>query len=236
MPTTPPYPVTMITSEKLLLLLTRDDGKPVSAFSQNTYGYAAANIADLVLAGRVTLDDAKDPRLTVVDRTPVGHPVLDAALARLVEKDGKKVSALVTDGKVAVQKEIVAGLAAAGVVDVEPGKLLGLVPEKRPVRDAAPERALRERLLTVIRGGTAGPDEATLLALLQSLDVAPKVLADEAEGLSKKQLKSRIEEVAATAHAGEAVGKGVSRAIMSMNIAILSATIVPVMLSSDGSS
>ncbi|WP_312718428.1 GPP34 family phosphoprotein [Mobilicoccus sp.] len=225
----------MITSEELMLLLTRDDGKPESAFTQNTWGYAAANIADLVIAERITLDEAKDPRLTVIDSSPTGHPALDAALARLERKDGAKVSSLVTDGKVAAQAEIVASLQQAGVIEVEAKRFLGLVPEKRPIRDAAPERALRERLGSVLRGTTATPREATLLAIVQSLDIAPKVFAEETGGMSKKEIKARIEEVATHDHAGETVSAAVARALQAMNTAIVVATIVPIVTSTSSS-
>jgi len=217
----------MIIAEELLLLLTRDDGRLESAFVQDAYGYASANLADLVLAGRVTLDDRKDPRVTVVDPTPIGHPALDAALARVSEKNGKKISGLVQDGKVAARDEIVRALAEAGVVGVEPKRLLGLVAEKHPVRDRAAERSLRERLRTVLHGATATPSEATLLAVLQGLDVARKVLAEESAGMTKRELKARIETISRTAHEGEVVGEAVTRAIQALNAAIVTAAIIP---------
>ncbi|GAB47239.1 GOLPH3/VPS74 family protein [Mobilicoccus pelagius] len=217
----------MIIAEELLLLLTRDDGRPESAFTQDTYGYAAANLADLVLAERITLDERKDPRVTVVDPTPVGHPALDAALARLTEKSGKKISGLVQDGKVAARDEVVRALADAGVVGVEPKRMLGLVAEKHPVRDTAAERALRERLRAVLHGATATPGEATLLAVLQGLGVVRKVLAEESSGMSRREVKARIETATTTAPEGEVVGEAVVRAIQSMNAAIVTAAIIP---------
>ena len=40
-------------------------------------------------------------------------------------------------------------------------------------------RRIRERMRTVLLGGTPTPGDAALLAILQGLDVAPKVLEDE---------------------------------------------------------
>ena len=169
--------------------------------------------------------------MTVLVPGPVGHPALDAAMVRLEQKDGKKLSSLVTDGKVAVEREVAAALSAAGVVDVEAKRALGLVPEKYPVRDPEPERRLRERLRVVLQGGTPTPADASLLSILQGLEVAPKVLEEEKGTLGKRDLKKRIEEVSTDVAAGEAVAK----AVAAMNTAIITAVVVPIVVSSGGS-
>ncbi|WP_040158450.1 GOLPH3/VPS74 family protein [Mobilicoccus massiliensis] len=225
----------MTISEDLFLLLTRDDGKPESAFTQASYGYAAANVVDLVLAERVRLSEDKDPRVSVVDASPTGHPALDAALARLGEKDGKKASQLISDGRVAAEDQIVDSLAQAGIIRVEEKRMLGLVPEKRPVLDPSPERALRGRLRAVLHGGSATPQEATVLSILQGLDLAAKVLADEWAGLSKREVKTRIKELAADIRMSEAMSKAVANAVASMNAAIISAVVVSTAVSGSGS-
>ncbi|GIM64512.1 hypothetical protein Pve01_94870 [Planomonospora venezuelensis] len=217
----------MLISEELFLLLRRDDGKPESAMAQRGYGLAAAVITDLVVAERITLSDDKDPRMTVLVPGPVGHPALDAAMARLEQRDGKKLSSLVTDGKVSREKEVAEALAAAGVIRVEEKRALGLVPERYPVVDPEPERRVRERLRTVLLGGTPTSADASLLAILQGLEIAPKVLEEEKGTLGKKELKQRIEEVSADAETGDAVAK----AVAAMNTAMMTAVIVPIVVS-----
>ncbi|NPD06614.1 GPP34 family phosphoprotein [Nocardioides sp. zg-1308] len=221
----------MLIAEELFLLLRRDDGKAESATAQNGYGLAAAVVTDLVLAERITLSDDKDPRMTVTAPHPTGHPVLDAALERLCDRDGKKLSSLVTDGRLAAVEPVALALRDAGVVDIEEKRALGLVPAKYPVRDPEPERRVRERLRTVLAGGTPQPADATLLAILQGLGIAAKVLEDEAGGLGRKELKARIEDVATHVQAGTAV----ARAVEAMNTAIMTAAIVPVIISTTGS-
>ncbi|SEC90725.1 Golgi phosphoprotein 3 (GPP34) [Nocardioides exalbidus] len=221
----------MLISESLFLLLRRDDGKAESAFAASTYGLAAAAITDLVLVQRVTLSDDKDPRMTVLDTGPTGHPALDASLARLQEKDGKKLSSLVTDGKVAVEEHVAAALAGQGVIRIEEKRALGLVPAKYPVINPEPERRVRDQLRTVLLGGTPEPADATLLAVLQGLGMAEKVLADEKGTLSKKELKARIEQVSEEVVAGDAVAQAVAQAIAAMNVAVMTAVIVPVITS-----
>jgi hypothetical protein len=213
----------MLIAEELFLLLRRDDGKPESASAQRGYGLAAAIVTDLVLAERITLSDDKDPRMTVLVPGPAGHPALDAAMARLGERDGKKLSSLVTDRKLAVEAEVAAALAAAGVIGIEEKRALGLVPVKYPVVDPEPERRTREQLRTVLQGGTPRPADATLLAILQGLGVAPKVLAEEKGTLGRRDLKRRIEEVSTDVEAGAAVAK----AVAAMNTAIMTAAIIP---------
>ena len=213
----------MLIAEELFLLLRRDDGKPESMSAQRGYGLAAAIVTDLVLAERITLSDDKDPRMTVLASGPVGHPALDAAMARLVERDGKKLSSLVTDRRLAVEAQVATALAAAGVIDIEEKRALGLVPAKYPVLDPEPERRTRQQLRTVLQGGTPRPADATLLAILQGLGVAAKVLAEEKGTLGRRDLKRRIEEVATDVKAGAAVAK----AVAAMNSAIMTAAIIP---------
>ena len=169
----------MLIVEELFLLLRRDDGRPASATAQRGYGLAAAVITDLALAERVALSDDKDPRLTVLVPGAVGHPALDAAMQRLEQRDGKKLSSLVTDRKVAVEREVAGVLAAAGVITVVEKRALGLVPEAYPVVNGEPERRLREQLRTVLMGGTPRTEDATLLTILQGLGIAKKVLDEE---------------------------------------------------------
>lgn len=213
----------MVIVEELFLLLRRDDGRAESATAQNGFGLAAAVVTDLVLAERITLSDDKDPRVGVLSPAATGHPALDAALARLVEKDGKRLSGLVADRRLAVEQQTAEALAAAGVVRIEEKRALGLVPARYPVLDTEPERRVRERLRTVLAGGTPQPADSTLLAVLQGLGIAGKVLAEEKGDLGRRDLKRRIEEVSTDVRAGAAV----ARAVQAMNTAIMTAAIVP---------
>lgn len=134
----------MLIVEEMFLLMRRDDGKAESDMARRFYGLLAAVLTDLALAQRISLSDDEDPRVTVP--APVGHPALDAAIARLQRREGAKLSTLMVDGKLAVEEPVARALAAAGVVDVEEKRALGLVPARYPVRDPEPERRARERL------------------------------------------------------------------------------------------
>ena len=164
--------------------------------------------------------------MRVIDATPTGSAVLDKVLSRIVEKNGKKLSSLVQDGKLNPEDQVVEALVDRGVVDVVPAKLLGLIAAKRPTLDPVPEREVRERLRAVLVGGRPSGSDATLLAILQGLGVAKKVLEDESEGMSAKELKRRVEEASSEV----AVGVAIKRAIESLNTAILAAVVVPTII------
>ena len=220
----PPSVAGMLIAEELFLLLRRDDGTPEAWSAQRGHGIAAAVITDLVLAGHVMLSDDKDPRVSVLRPGPVGHPALDAAMARLEACEGKKLSSLVTDRQVAVEQQVAAALTADGIVRTEETRVLGLVPAKYPVLDPGPERRVREHLRAALAGSTPRTEDATLLAILQALGVAPKVLAQEKGTLGRRDLEQRIKEISAEVEAGDAV----SRAVATMNSAI------PVVISDGG--
>lgn len=207
----------MLTAEQLFLLLRRDDGRAESAFAQDSYALTGAVLADLLAAGHITLSDDKDPRVSVAAPGAVGHPVLEASLERLRAKEGKKLSSLVTDGKLNPQDRVAESLAAAGVITIQPKRALGLVPARYPVLDPWPEQALRERLQAVLAGATPQPSEATLLSLLKGVGVVGKVLKKEKGTLGGRELNRRIDEVAADS----VVGKAVAKAIEAMEAAVV---------------
>ncbi|MBE9373042.1 GPP34 family phosphoprotein [Saccharopolyspora sp. HNM0983] len=213
----------MLITEELFLLLRRDDGKPESALAQNGYGLAGAVVSDLVLAEQVAVSDDEDPRLSAVPDAHAEHPVLAAALDRLRERDGTKLSSLVADRKLNPEQDVVRSLTEAGMIRVEEKRALGFVPEKYPTVDAEPERALRERLRAVLAGGTPQPADGVLLSILQGIDLVARVLDEEKGELGKKDLKRRIAEVSEESVAGHAVAK----AVRSVNTAIMSAVIIP---------
>lgn len=229
----------MLIAEELLLLLTTDEGKAAGWGVYTGYGLAAAAITDLIVAERITLNDDKDPRVSVQSAEPTGYRVLDPVLERIVDKTGdrakgRKLSSFVQDGKLDPTAQVVSSLAEAGIIAVEPKRLLGLVPERRPTVDAGPELRIRDRLCSVLAGQSASVSvqDAALLSILQGLGVAHKVLEAERAGMSKGQLKSRINQIAADLPAGDAV----ARCVQTMNMVIISAAILPAITTSSAGS
>ncbi|RYG76182.1 GPP34 family phosphoprotein [Yimella sp. RIT 621] len=219
----------MPTTDQLFMLLTKDDGKIEGMGAQRGYGLVGAMLSDLIRAGKIDVTKEKQPRLTMVDGSPTGDPVVDHGLARIADKhNGKKLSSLISDRKLNPESLVVQRLAANGVVEVVEKKALGFVPERYPVLNPQPEQETRTRLAAVLSGSAAATSQdATLLSILQGLDVAHKVLEQESGGLGKRDLKARIEQVAA----GDPGGDAVSRAIQALNTAMMTAVIIPVVVS-----
>lgn len=223
----------MIIADELYLLLTKDDGKPEQAYAQNEYGLAAAVLTDLIAQQRIVLDGpAKKAKVRVVSDAPTGHPALDAALARVQDKEGKSFKSYLTDGKVAQEEAIAQSLVDQGVLEWGEKGFLGMGKRRTPVRNPAPEQQIRRRLAAVL-AGAAQPTivDASVLAILQGMDVAHKVLSDEAGGLSKKELKARIQQIAENLPAGDAV----AAAIQDLNVIMLTAVIIPVVVTGGSS-
>ena len=218
----------MLITEELFLLLTRDDGKNESSGTYVAYGLAGAVLADLILAGRLSLDDAKDPRMTVVSGPAPGHPVLDLGLEALEGRDGKRLSSMITGGRIKAEQVVGRSLEAAGVVTIEEKRLLGISRFRYPVADPGPEEQVRARLDSVLRGQRPADErDVAVLAILRGLDCAPKILGDGAGGLSRRELDRRIEELAAS----DPTGTAVHRSVQSMAAALSTAAIIPVITS-----
>ncbi len=217
----------MLITEELLLLLTKPEGKAENWGMYASYGMAAAVVTDLIVAERVTLSQDKDPRVGILSPQPTGNPILDPALARLGEKSGKKLSGLIMDRKLDPTKNVVEALTKAGIIAVEPKRMLGLIPEKRPTLNPMPEQRVRDRLRSVLAGSTPTIADAALLSILQGLDVAHKILQSEAGGLTKRELKQRIKAVSAAMPAGNAV----ERCVQMMTMVIVTAAIMPAITS-----
>ena len=210
----------MLTCEELFLLLTKDSGKPESRMAHSSYGLTGALLTDLLLAGRISLTEERNPRIYIVNSEPTGHPVLDQALEILPAKDGKRFSSLVCWSKLNPTRHIAESLAAAGVVRIHTGGLFGSLNPSYPTLDPLPERQLRARIDAALRGvQPPTASDVALLSILQALSVAPTVLPQQETGLSRRDLKRRIKELA-----GESpVGRAVQRAVEAVTMAIIAA-------------
>lgn len=218
----------MLIVEELHLLLLRPDGRvEPSAGGYRPYGEIAAVIVDLVLHGRVRIGEGRNPAVDVLSTEPTGHPVLDAALARLAPLSGKKLQSLVVRSKLDPLDDVVASLIAQGVLAHGERGFFGWGAERTPESDPGPEMLLRSRLAGVIAGSVA-PTQAdlTLLAILQGLNAAHPLMRPEVGDLSAGKLKKRIEELAESSPAGDAVAGAVTSAIMVVMMAAMTPVIV----------
>jgi len=191
--------------EELFLLLTGDSGGREGFGTQRGIGMAAAVVIDLVAAGRVTVEEGKGHRLRVTDPAPIGDPVLDAALQRILERDGTPLATLVRDRKLNPESAVGARLAEGGVLDVHEARLGGLVPAKYPTVDPEPERALRARLSAALTGGPVTERDLTILSVVLALGVHARVLGRDLPGWSARDIRTRIHQLGSDTAFGDAV-------------------------------
>lgn len=209
-----------------VLLLALDDEKGTIHFGA-TWQQAAAGamIAELLLAGRIRASDDKKPRLEVVDPTPLGDPVLDAALETMAAAGKPKrgtawVQKLGNQGK--LKQRIADELVRKGVLRAEEGKILWVFNTTHfPQRDGRPEKDVIARLKRAIFTSTTevSPRTVVLVALADAAGLLPKVL-------DRSQLKERKERIK-TLTAGQATGKMTREAIEAMRAAVMVCCIIP---------
>ncbi|MEU9836033.1 GPP34 family phosphoprotein [Streptosporangium sp. NPDC048047] len=204
--------MTTIAEEVLLLALSEREGAQLVGSTDLDIALGGALLAELAAGGRVSLDDKK---VTVLDPTPLGDEEADAALARIAaENRSHKPDGWVyklRSGK--LRERLLTRLAERGVLDEERSKILGIFPRTRhPERDPSAERAVRDRVLSVLDG--AAPDERTaaLIAVLHAAKIDRKAFPDVD--------RRRFKEIARDHWVGDAV----SKTIDSVNIAVMTAT------------
>lgn len=217
----------MILAEEILLLLTDDaTGKSVVDSARLDLVLAGALLLDLAVAGRVDVagpgEQVKAGRLVVRDARPVGDPVLDAALSRIVAAGPKKPENVLPSLKKDLRPALYSRLSQAGILRFEEGRVLGIFPSRRwPAADSAYERQVLAGLRDVLIVGRAPTErEAGVIALLHAVDQVPKVLGT-AE-VSARELRRRAKVAVSTGLADTAVLK----AVQAMNAAVMTAVLV----------
>ena len=214
--------------EEILLLALDDDKGSVATGSMWQQAAAGAVVAELMLSGRVRATDEKEPKLEVIDRTPLGDPLIDEFLAEMVAaKKAKKGSDWVQElgGRGDLEKRIAAGLVRKGVLKEEHGKVLWIFDvTKYPERDGRAEKAVRERLKHAIFTASNDVDARTivLVALTDAAGILPVIF----DGKRLKERKKRIEAITD----GSAAGGMAREAVQAVEMALMVAVFMPLMI------
>ncbi|MBC6457161.1 GOLPH3/VPS74 family protein [Actinomadura sp. HBU206391] len=204
----------------VLLSLREENGKPLIGSTEAVTAVAGALLTDLVIAGRLGIDD--DDRITCTDPSPTGDPELDAALSRIAEEKKQRkakwwVSKLRSES---LRKRLTGRLAERGILREERGRVLGVFPTTRyPEQDPVPEQQIRADLRSAIDGARPNAHTACLFALIHACKLDRKIFPDVAKSL----LKQRAQEMAEGEWAGAAVRKVISE-VHAATTAVLVAT------------
>ena len=138
----------MLLAEDLLLLLTDDaTGKLLLPAEQVDIALGGANLLELTLLERVSLDDEK--HVVVLDPSSTGDLVLDGALRVIGARQGRKPKAVVEPLGENLRTVLYARLVAEGVLRAQEKKVLGILPVHRwPTARAEHEERIRAQLRT----------------------------------------------------------------------------------------
>jgi len=200
----------MLLAEDLLLLLTDDaTGKLLLPAEQVDIALGGANLLELTLLERVSLDDEK--HVVVLDPSSTGDPILDGALRVIGARQGRKPKAVVEPLGENLRTVLYARLVAEGVLRAQERKVLGILPVHRwPAARAEHEERMRAQLTQVLVQGTT-PDSRTaaLVSLLHALKSEHRILNPKKHGLTRKDLATRAEEVSPGDWASEAVQEAI---------------------------
>ena len=187
----------MLIVEELFLLLMDANGEPEVLGMPRTTALNAALLADLHLAGRIQLSEDKRPLVRVAYAGHGGGDVLGFGEEVLSKRNGRRLDDLIWWSRLDPEEAVVNSLVRAGVLRRDEERtLLGRSKVRLSKLDPTPERQLRERLASVFAGRTApSPADATILAILESVDVIVRLLHRESGASSRPELRARLAEV-----------------------------------------
>lgn len=187
---------------KLFLLSCHDEtGRPRVPPAHLELGLGGALLLDLVGRGRVAVDDG---HAVVVDRTPLGDPLLDSALAALADETRTRdlehwVRHLARRSRTAVEHRLV----SSGLLRVDDHRVLGLFPvhHARHTDDSLEHELIGRLQEAVVLDRPPDPDIAALgsLALGVGLERCLFPRADQ------RAVRRRMEEIAGDDPIGAAV-------------------------------
>ncbi|NLF03893.1 MAG: GPP34 family phosphoprotein [Actinomycetales bacterium] len=219
----------MLLVEDVLLLLT-DDATGKAAVDSSTLDLALAGAVLLELAAQGRADVAgpgeqvKAGRVVVRDASPLGDPLLDAAIASIANSSPRKPDSMLGVLKKGLAAEVRHRLVTRGILRHEEGRILGIFPTNRwPAEDSNHEDMVRRALHDVlVTGRTATPTEAGIVAILLAVDKVHAVVVDTA--LSRRDLKARAKAIAEGGFASEAVRKAIEAINAAVMTSIMAAT------------
>jgi len=233
--------MSMLLAEDLLLLVTDDaSGRLSVPAAAADAALGGANLLELALMTKVGLSgdrDAGEPgRVVVRDPAPTGDTVLDAALTIIAAHPGSKPATLIRPLGKNLRHALYTRLASRGVLRAGQGRILGLFPSHRwPAQDSRHEADVRQHLVqALVQQATPGDRTAALIALLHALRCEHKIINPGDYGLSRRQLRSRAEQIAKRTWASQAVRTVTQEMTAAVAAAVASAAAVSAGAASSG--
>jgi hypothetical protein len=214
--------------EEVMLLALHDD-KGTICSENYPYAIGGAILAELLLAGRLRVDEEGKKRFVGVRANqPLGDPVIDDCLAKVAQ--AKRRATIQTwvgrFGNLRDLKHRVAQrLCKRGILRADEDKVLWIFTRKiYPQIDPAPERELVERLRKAIFTDAKGVDPHTVVMVsLAHVAGLLRLVFD------RKELKGRKDHIRKLVD-GELTGKATKETIAAMQAAVMVAVLFPAMM------
>jgi hypothetical protein len=187
---------TVALADELLLLAYDDEtGRPSVSRIALDLGMAAAVLIDLVLRGRLAVDDGV---VRVADPSPTGDPIADEVLTRIGADSPHPAASWLQRLRHGLRDRVLTSLCERGVVRDQDETALEFIQLHRyPTVDRSVEKETRTRLGTALTGAEL-PDEGTaaLATLVAAVRMEPTLgLPPEEAGAAHR----RLEEIATAA-------------------------------------
>jgi hypothetical protein len=216
-----------------LALLALDETRGVYTADYAEFGMAGALFAELLLEKRIAIEPDKSKLVNVVDPAPVGEPLLDECLQKMVVAKRRMnaqawIAAFTRISK--LRHRIAEGLCSRGTLRPDRARFALFFSQKvYPEVDPRPEQDLRARLEEAIFTDIVDLDPRTVVLV---------ALADNAGFLrhvfGRKRLKQRKDRLAQIKN-GDVSAKATADAIAAMNAVIMMTAIMPAIIASSAS-
>lgn len=212
--------------EEIMLLALRDKEGTVAAGAMYQYAIGGAILAELLLSQHFrAVESGKKTLVKVVNPAPPGDPIIDECLSLVRNSEKTRTLQHWVSRFAGVKKlthRVAEQLCRRGILRADEDKVLLIFTRKiYPEVNPEPERQLIERLREAIftDTGDLAPNTVVLVSLANSVGLL-NIVFDKKE---LKKRKGRIEKIVN----GEIVGKAATEAIQAVQAAIMSAVIIP---------
>ena len=219
---------TLYLHEEVMLLALRDEEGTIAPGTMYQYAIGGAILAELLLAGRISVEQSKKKLVNIATPRAFGEALIDECFERI--SSAKRRASLQSwvsrfAGVKNLKHRVAEQLCRRGILRVEEDKVLLLFTRKiYPEINPEPERQLIGRLRRAIftDAGDVEPRTVVLVSLADSAGLL-KVVFD------KKKLRGRKKRIEQIIN-GEVTGKAAKEAIQAMQAAVMVACIMPAMM------
>jgi len=211
--------------EEIMLLVLRDEQGTIEFGAWYNQALGSAVLSELLLAERIAIDDGKKHLVDLVSDRPIGEPVIDECLSKIVlaKRRASATNWVSRFGNLKQLKHRVArGLCKRDILRADEDKVLLLFSRKiYPEVNPIPERELIDRMREAIFTDVEPVDIRTVI--LVSLANACDLLKFS---FDKKELKDRAKRIEQLSN-GDLIGQAAKEAIQAIQAAIVVAAVMP---------